>query len=66
MSNVVASGAKPDLVQQCWLQRTKKRRRRKRKQRQAGFHFFYGVTYMMALVDSVHTCKNSTITFSSL
>lgn len=64
MSNVVASGAKPDLVQQCLLQRTK--RRRKRKQRQAGFHFFYEVTYMMALVDSVHTCKHSTITFSSL
>lgn len=59
---MVASGAEPDLVQQCGLQR----RRRRRKQQQAGFHLFFETPYVTALTDSVHTCKHSTITFKSL
>lgn len=51
-----ASGAEPDLVQQCWLQGRKRKR-------QTGFHLFYGIPYTTALIQSVHTCKHSTITF---
>lgn len=60
---VDTSGAEPDLVQRCWLQR---RKRRKRREQQSSFHLFYEMPYTMAPIQSVHTCKHSTITFESL